>query len=146
MALKLQWYRVSATQWVLLDKPPAYVYKPPDGSQWEPKKKTGSQRRRERYKKQYGRVPSSVFPQNRISRKDKRKLYSQHSKCFWCGGLNESVDHLIPRSFNALGTRRDSTYTNIHTIGNLVPCCRRCNSDKAALLPIEFKRMKGIKF
>jgi hypothetical protein len=44
--------------------------------------------------------------------------------CVYCAGAAETWDHLFPlvkdRDFSGFG----------HTLGNLVPCCRACNSQK----------------
>lgn len=49
--------------------------------------------------------------------------------CVWCGGLGETVDHVIPLS------RGGNSFE-----GNLVPACRSCNSSRANRLVIEWKK------
>jgi 5-methylcytosine-specific restriction endonuclease McrA len=48
--------------------------------------------------------------------------------CVYCGGPAQSVDHVVPL------VRGGTNYE-----GNLVPCCRRCNSSKSGLLLIEWR-------
>jgi HNH endonuclease len=47
--------------------------------------------------------------------------------CYYCGGVPNSVDHVIPRSKGGDDTR-----------GNLVPSCFRCNQMKSNLTMAEF--------
>lgn len=56
----------------------------------------------------------------------------KNSRCFYCGNLGGEVDHVIPL------TRGGS-----HSIGNLVPACRTCNSSKNNRLIMEWKKKKG---
>jgi 5-methylcytosine-specific restriction endonuclease McrA len=59
--------------------------------------------------------------------KELKRLYAQ--PCMWCGTTEDiTMDHLIPL---ARGGE--------HSIGNLVACCRSCNSSKGNKLPVEFK-------
>lgn len=53
-----------------------------------------------------------------ISQKELKRLYS--SVCFYCGAIEPiTLDHVVPI---ALGGR--------HSIGNIVPACRPCNTSK----------------
>lgn len=63
-----------------------------------------------------------------VTAKDVRRLLS--SPCLICGSTGDpSTDHRIPLS---RGGR--------HSIGNLDPLCRTCNSSKHDLLLVEFRR------
>jgi len=48
-------------------------------------------------------------------------------ECVYCGGEQTGWDHVIPLSRGGA-----------HTEGNLVPCCRPCNSSKGCLTPDEW--------
>lgn len=48
--------------------------------------------------------------------------------CYYCNGPAETVDHVVPLA------RGGTNYE-----GNLVPCCKRCNSSKSDLLIIEWR-------
>ena len=62
-----------------------------------------------------------------ISNKEFKKLYT--SNCFYCKSQNEiTIDHIIPIS-------RGGT----HGIGNLVSCCKSCNSSKNNKTIMEWK-------
>ena len=62
-----------------------------------------------------------------ISGKEIEKLYS--SPCYYCGSLSSiTIDHVVPIS---KGGR--------HSIGNLVSCCKNCNSSKKDKLLIQWK-------
>lgn len=52
----------------------------------------------------------------------------QHIACAYCPAPAATVDHVVPLVRG--GTNAE---------GNLVPCCRRCNSAKAGLLVIEWR-------
>jgi 5-methylcytosine-specific restriction endonuclease McrA len=53
-----------------------------------------------------------------ISKKEWQRLYS--SSCFYCGSSNKiEADHVIPTSRGGC-----------HSIGNLVPACKKCNIAK----------------
>jgi hypothetical protein len=46
--------------------------------------------------------------------------------CVYCGGLSETWDHLV-------GLVKNGELNGYgHQLGNLVPCCKRCNSKKGA--------------
>ena len=47
--------------------------------------------------------------------------------CAYCGGVASSIDHIMPLSRGGL-----------HTVANLAPACRSCNSRKEARTPYEF--------
>jgi len=47
-------------------------------------------------------------------------------KCQYCGGLAETVDHLVPRSRGGA-----------HSWENVVAACKKCNSRKRDRLPVE---------
>lgn len=62
-----------------------------------------------------------------VTAKDERRLRS--SPCFACGATSDiTLDHAIPVS---RGGR--------HSVGNLIPLCRTCNSRKSAKLWVEFR-------
>jgi 5-methylcytosine-specific restriction endonuclease McrA len=68
----------------------------------------------------------------KVSHKEIAKLQDQ--PCFYCGSLkSKTIDHVIP--INKGGT---------HSIGNLVPCCKSCNSSKHDKFIMEWRirRMK----
>lgn len=56
----------------------------------------------------------------------------QQRSCFYCAGLCESVDHVIPIARGG---------TNFE--GNLVPCCRTCNGSKGKKLLVEWRLRRG---
>lgn len=58
-----------------------------------------------------------------------RKWKQQQRACYYgCGRPGDTIDHLIPL------VRGGTSYE-----GNLVPCCRACNSSKQDRLPIEYR-------
>ena len=61
-----------------------------------------------------------------------RKWRNQSRTCFYCGGLPETVDHVMPLKLGG---------TNFE--GNLVPCCRSCNGSKNALTLMEWRLRRG---
>lgn len=60
--------------------------------------------------------------------------------CFYCG----AKPHRVKRSVNGTG---DFTYNGVdrvdsrkgYTVGNVVPCCRRCNTAKSDMTTAEFR-------
>lgn len=60
--------------------------------------------------------------------KDLRRLVNRYGGCAYCDGPYEALDHVVPL---ARGGR--------HSIGNLLPACRFCNSSKGARLLVEWK-------
>ena len=58
--------------------------------------------------------------------------------CHYCGGkfaaADLTMDHVLPISRGGKSTR-----------GNIVPCCKQCNSDKKYLTPVEilFRQMQN---
>ena len=85
-----------------------------------------TQRRRARFLKSDIRI---------ISKKDSMRL--NNSLCFYCNQKATSLDHVIPLS---RGGR--------HSIGNLVSCCKTCNSSKNEKTVMEwriFQNKKGQK-
>lgn len=63
-----------------------------------------------------------------ISAKELKKLYS--SPCIYCGSKNSiQADHVIPISKGG-----------VHSVGNLVPACRKCNQSKSNKLLSQWKR------
>lgn len=56
-----------------------------------------------------------------------RDAYGKRCACVYCGGPNQTADHVMPR---ALGGG--------HRLGNLVPACRKCNGRKGADTPADF--------
>jgi 5-methylcytosine-specific restriction endonuclease McrA len=68
----------------------------------------------------------------KITTKELKKLYS--SPCFYCGSTESiQADHVLPIS---RGGR--------HSIGNLVPACKKCNLSKRAKLLIEWRKEKSL--
>ena len=61
-----------------------------------------------------------------------RKWRNQSRTCFYCGGLPETVDHVIPLK------RGGTNYE-----GNLVPCCRSCNGSKWSWTLMEWRLRRG---
>ena len=59
---------------------------------------------------------------------DKEIEKIQKMACLYCGLAGGEVDHVIPL-----------TKGGCHSIGNLAPCCRSCNSSKNNLLLMEWK-------
>lgn len=55
----------------------------------------------------------------------------QSNPCFYCGNAGGEIDHVMPL-----------TKGGTHSIGNLVPCCRTCNSSKNNQLLIVWKIKK----
>jgi len=53
--------------------------------------------------------------------------YERATPCVYCGGRQESRDHVIPLSRGGL-----------NSVANLVPCCFACNEMKRDLLPQDF--------
>lgn len=67
-----------------------------------------------------------------ISKRELERLYS--SKCFYCQSVqNITIDHVVPIS-------RGGT----HSIGNLVACCKPCNSSKHARFITEWKLILSV--
>lgn len=59
------------------------------------------------------------------------KLY--FSPCFYCKSTHQiSIDHVIPLKLGGS-----------HTIGNLVSCCRSCNSSKKNRVMTVWKKVRG---
>jgi 5-methylcytosine-specific restriction endonuclease McrA len=80
---------------------------------------------RERTRRRRFRLKEIVSYQ--ITIKEFEKLYS--NPCFYCGSEEQtSIDHVIPIS-------RGGT----HGIGNLVSCCKSCNSSKCNKTIMEWK-------
>ena len=52
--------------------------------------------------------------------------------CHYCQGkfdpLELTMDHIVPLSRGGMSTK-----------GNIVPCCKKCNSEKKYLTPVEIK-------
>lgn len=66
----------------------------------------------------------------KISDKDMRKLYS--SPCVYCGSFEQiQGDHIIP-----------VIRGGIHAIGNLNPCCHKCNPSKGERTIMEWRISK----
>lgn len=70
-----------------------------------------------------------------ITQRDRRRMWSS-GLCFWCRKFvpptERSEDHVIPVSRGG-----------IHSIGNIVPACRTCNSEKRDLLPVEWRNRRN---
>ena len=67
-----------------------------------------------------------------ITKKEITRLYSL--PCFYCLGVGGTIDHVIPLAKNGN-----------HSLGNIVPCCQRCNSSKRDQLVMQWriKKIKG---
>ena len=64
----------------------------------------------------------------KILDKEIKRLYD--SPCAWCHSQDDiTADHLVPLARGGA-----------HSIGNLIPLCRSCNSSKGSMLWIEFVR------
>lgn len=83
-------------------------------------KRPESDHRRQRYER------DSAAPG--LSPRDRRRLLDKRSACYYCQSPATTVDHVVPLS------RGGTNYE-----GNLVPCCRRCNSSKADRLLVEWR-------
>jgi 5-methylcytosine-specific restriction endonuclease McrA len=71
------------------------------------------------------KLSNGVF---KISSKELKNLYS--SPCFYCGSTDSiQADHVIP-----------VVKGGVHSIGNLVPACAKCNLSKGSKFLIEWKR------
>ena len=67
----------------------------------------------------------------RIYKNELKKLYAQ--SCFYCGSKDEiQLDHVIPIAKGGS-----------HSIGNLVPACRKCNLEKSDKFIVEWKLRKA---
>ena len=67
-----------------------------------------------------------------VTDKDWERLCNQyHNECAYCGrgGLKLTQDHIVPLD---QGGR--------HSIGNLIPACKRCNTKKANKTLVEWKK------
>jgi len=102
-------------------------------------KKLAAQRAdRERYparhaRSEYERVTKGKGEICVITEREFRRLLVRHGHaCFYCGAREDlTVDHLVPSS---RGGR--------HSIGNIVPACRKCNSSKWRRTVMEWKKRK----
>jgi 5-methylcytosine-specific restriction endonuclease McrA len=74
-------------------------------------------------------MDSEVFE---VTQRDIRRLIERHRNCcFYCGKKGRlELDHVVPISRE--GNRR-------HSIGNLVPACKSCNSSKCDLTIMEWR-------
>ncbi|MGZ4517276.1 MAG: HNH endonuclease [Mycobacteriaceae bacterium] len=61
------------------------------------------------------------------------KWKRQGKTCAYCSRLADTIDHVVPL------VRGGTNYE-----GNLVPCCRKCNGGKAALLIVEWRTGKRL--
>ena len=72
-----------------------------------------------------------------VTRKAIRQLLSESIECPYCGDpyleSKRSLDHLIPVSKATSGL-------SVHSIGNIVVCCKMCNSRKSATPVAKFLR------
>lgn len=62
-----------------------------------------------------------------ISKKDLQRF--NNAKCFYCNEAGTTIDHIIPVSRGGA-----------HSIGNLLPCCKPCNSSKGNKTITEWKK------
>lgn len=70
------------------------------------------------------KLSNGVF---KITSKELKKLYQ--SPCIYCGSRDSiHADHVIPIAKGG-----------VHSIGNLVPACRKCNQSKGSKLLTEWK-------
>lgn len=63
-----------------------------------------------------------------------RKWKRQARKCVYCAVLANCVDHVVPLILG--GTNYE---------GNLVPCCRLCNSSKGTYLLIQWRQKREVR-
>jgi len=80
------------------------------------------------FNRRYRRKAQSVS--NILERDMRRMMHRYRGECHYCGEVATTWDHLVPL---ARGGR--------HSIGNLVPACRPCNSRKWTRLVIEWSRI-----
>ena len=85
-------------------------------------------RRNHQHTRRVKKLSNGVF---KISPKELKKLYS--SSCFYCSSTeNIHADHLVPISRGGQ-----------HSIGNLLPACKKCNLSKGSKLLIEWHGRKS---
>lgn len=65
-----------------------------------------------------------------ISAKEIWRLYN--GSCIYCGEPSQTIEHIVPLSRNGS-----------HGIGNLAPCCSRCNNSKNNKFITEWKKVRG---
>jgi 5-methylcytosine-specific restriction endonuclease McrA len=72
-----------------------------------------------------------------VTEKDLLQMFERNAGlCFYCNEVEAStIDHVVPLV-------RGGT----HSIGNLVPCCKRCNSSKGALFIVEWRHRNRSKY
>ena len=103
------------------------AHKKPPYSQWtesmkiKNRKNASSWNRNNKAKRTLAMAKRRALQKNNgvylVTEKEIKKMQAQ--KCFYCGAIGGEIDHVIPL------TRGGS-----HSIGNLVGCCRSCNSSK----------------
>lgn len=70
-----------------------------------------------------------------VDHKDLRRLLNRHQgRCFYCSAPADTFDHVVPL---VRGGR--------HTIGNLLPACRSCNSRKRHRMLVEWRQHTVLK-
>lgn len=70
----------------------------------------------------YVRIPYS----RRVPLNRKTVFHRDASRCQYCGGHAENLDHVVPKSQGGN-----------HTWENVVACCRRCNTRKGGRTPAQ---------
>ena len=75
---------------------------------------------------------------NRLNRRQTNKLKRivfelKGMTCTYCGQIANQIDHVIP-----------VTKGGLHTIKNLVPCCKSCNSSKGNKTVEEWQKTKTL--
>lgn len=92
------------------------------GKQW--RKNNPDRCRNYRISRRAQKLANGIY---KVSIKEIQKLYQ--SPCIYCGSSNLiEIDHVIPISRGGQ-----------HSIGNLVPACKKCNRNKSNKLIVEWK-------
>ena len=134
---KKQWQKKNKERWVQQKQDQAYmtkkaIYRQENSARRVETAKAWNQANRERFtlhvaNSHIKRKIAKDAKSYKILDKEYKRLYA--SPCAFCGATEKiTMDHIIPisRSGN-------------HSIGNLQPLCRRCNSSKKSRLVSEYK-------